>query len=132
MKITADTNILVRIITEDDPRQSAIAQRLVENAKLVAMPVPALCELCWVLARVYGFDRNDIARVIRTLTAADNVEVDDLAVEAGLAMLEAGGDFGDGTIAYQGRALGGEVFASFDRKAVQLLEAQGAPVLLPV
>jgi predicted nucleic-acid-binding protein len=32
MRITADTNILVRAITEDDPGQSLIAQRLLEEA----------------------------------------------------------------------------------------------------
>lgn len=40
-------------------------------------------------------------------------------------MLEAGGDFADGAIAYEGRWLGGETFVSFDRKAVSLLMAQG-------
>jgi len=39
-------------------------------------------------------------------------------------MLEAGGDFGDGVIAYEGNWLGGEAFVSFDRKAIALLKAQ--------
>ena len=47
------------------------------------------------------------------------------AVEAGLALLEAGGDFADGVIAYEGNWLGAEVFVSFDKKAVELLQAQG-------
>lgn len=131
MKITADTNILVRIVTEDDPVQSRIAQRLVDTAQLVTMPLPALCEFCWVLARIYGLNRTDIAGAIRALTAGDNVAVNALAVEAGLAMLEAGGDFGDGAIAVEGRWLGAECFASFDRKAIKLLEQQGHDTLLP-
>ncbi len=40
-------------------------------------------------------------------------------------MLEAGGDFADGVIAFEGRRLGGEIFASFDRTAVGLVTAQG-------
>jgi predicted nucleic-acid-binding protein len=40
-------------------------------------------------------------------------------------MLDAGGDFADGAIAYEGRWLGGETFVSFDRKAVEMLKAQG-------
>ncbi|MDP2370940.1 MAG: hypothetical protein Q8M25_22280 [Rhodoferax sp.] len=53
------------------------------------------------------------------------MQVNRPAVEAGLLMLEAGGDFADGAIAYEGRWLGGETFVSFDRKAVSLLMAQG-------
>ena len=51
-------------------------------------------------------------------------------VEAGLAMLDAGGDFADGVIAYEGRWLGAETFVSFDRKAVEMLAAQGVPARL--
>jgi predicted nucleic-acid-binding protein len=54
------------------------------------------------------------------------------AVEAGLAMLEAGGDFADGVIAYSGRWLGGETFVSFDKEAVRLLAAQGQAAQIPV
>jgi transposase len=53
------------------------------------------------------------------------VEVNRPAVEAGLAVLEAGGDFADGVIAYEGRWLGGEIFVSFDKKAVALISKQG-------
>ena len=47
------------------------------------------------------------------------------AVEAGLAALDAGGDFADGVIAYEGQWLGGETFVSFDKKSVALLKKQG-------
>jgi predicted nucleic-acid-binding protein len=58
------------------------------------------------------------------------VEVDRPAVEAGLAMLDAGGDFADGVIAYEGRWLGAETFVSFDKKAVEMLAAQGVSARL--
>ena len=45
-------------------------------------------------------------------------------------MLEADGDFADGVIAFEGNWLGGEVFISFDRKAVELLEAKGSTARL--
>jgi predicted nucleic-acid-binding protein len=89
-----------------------------------------LCEFVWVLRRVYGFQPTDVAAAIRTLLAAANVEANRPAAEAGLAVLEAGGDFADGVIAYEGRWLGGETFVSFDKKAVALLAAQGRPTLL--
>jgi predicted nucleic-acid-binding protein len=46
-------------------------------------------------------------------------------------MLDAGGDFADGVIAYEGHWLGAEVFVSFDRKAMKLMKAQGRSVRLP-
>ena len=48
-----------------------------------------------------------------------------VAVEAGLEGMEAGGDFADGVIAFEGYWLGAEEFASFDKKAVSLLQSQG-------
>lgn len=131
MKIIADTNILVRVIVEDDPAQSRIAERLLETAPLVAIPTPALCELCWVLSRAYRFGPSEIAQVLRTLTGADNVSIESQIVEAGLAVLDAGGDFADGAIAHAGQWLDGETFVSFDQKAVALLKGQGVKVMLP-
>ncbi len=66
-----------------------------------------------------------MAKAIRNLLAAENVGTNPPAVEAGLAMLDAGGDFADGVIAYEGRWLGGETFVSFDARAVEMLKAQG-------
>ncbi len=73
--------------------------------------------------RIYG-------KAIRTVLAAGNVETNRPAVDAGLAMLDAGGDFADGVIAYEGRWLGGETFVSFDAKAVEMLKAQGVAARL--
>jgi predicted nucleic-acid-binding protein len=130
VKLTADTNILVRALTGDDARQSRLAQAELVNAELVALAVPALCELVWVLSQGYKIAAAEIAEAIRRLMNGANVVVNRPAVEAGLALLEAGGDFADGAIAYEGSWLGAEVFLSFDRKAVKLLEAQGKSVRL--
>ena len=45
MKITADTNVLVRALVQDDPEQARAASALLEQAELVAIPLPVLCEL---------------------------------------------------------------------------------------
>lgn len=131
MRITADTNILVRAIIADDPVQTPAAQRVLDEAELVALSLHALCEFCWVARQGYARDRNNIAQAVRQLIEADNVVVDGPAVEAGLALLEAGGDFADGVIAYTGHWLGAESFVSFDRKAVKLLNAQGVTAVVP-
>jgi predicted nucleic-acid-binding protein len=130
MKITADTNVLVRAITSDDVRQSKIAETELANADVVALALPALCELVWVLSQGYKIPSAEIAEAIRRLVNGGNVVVNRPAVEAGLALLDAGGDFADGIIAYEGSWLGAEVFISFDKKAVKLMEAQGESVRL--
>jgi predicted nucleic-acid-binding protein len=132
VKITADTNVLVRAITEDHRRQSKAAQALLSEAEAVALTLPALCELVWVLSRGYGFAMEEIGEAIRRLIGSANVLVDRPAAEAGLALLQSGGDFADGVIAHEGRWLGAETFVSFDKAAVKLIEAGGGTArLLP-
>lgn len=125
MKITADTNLLVRAITGDDVRQSRIAKAELTSAKLVAVPLPTLCELAWVLSRGYKVAAPDIAEAIRRLINGANVAVNRPAAEAGLALLDLGGDFADGVIAFEGAWMGAETFVSFHAKAVELLQANG-------
>ena len=130
MKITADTNLLVRAVTEDHEPQSKAAQTALRKAELVAISIPALCEFVWVLSQGYKASTTDISETIRRLVNGANVVVNRPAAEAGLALLEAGGDFADGAIAYEGNWLGAETFVSFDKKAVKLLEAQGGSAQL--
>jgi len=130
VKITVDTNVLVRAAVRDDPAQADAAAAVLNNAELIAVATPCLCEFVWVLFRVYGFQKDDVLNAIRTLLDAANVEANRPAVEAGMRALEAGGDFADGVIAYEGHWLGGETFVSFDKKAVEFLSAQGRPTRL--
>lgn len=125
MRVAVDTNVLVRAVVRDDPAQASVAAKVLTDAELIAVALPCLCEFVWVLLSVYDFQPSDAATAIRALIAAANVEVNRPAVEAGLSVLEAGGDFADGVIAYEGNWLGGETFISFDKKAVALLTAQG-------
>lgn len=131
MKITVDTNILVRAATLDDPVQSPVAQNLLRTAEMVAVALPALCEFCWVLRRVYKFEPAAIAESLRSLLAGAQVVANAPAVEAGLAMLDKGGDFADGVIAHDGKWLGADTFISFDKEAVRLLKAQGHDARIP-
>jgi predicted nucleic-acid-binding protein len=132
MKITADTNLLVRAITGDNVEQGRAAKGALESAEVVAIPTSALCELVWVLSQGYKHSAANIAEAIRRLINGANVVVDPPATEAGLSLLDAGGDFADGIIAYQGNWLGADTFVSFDRRAVKLLESQGKAARLLV
>ena len=130
MRIAADANVLVRAITGDNEQQSKIARAQLANADVVALALPALCELVWVLSQGYKIPSAEIAETIRRLIDSASVAVNRPAVEAGLALLDAGGDFADGVIAFEASWLGAEIFVSFDKKAAKLLEAQGWSVRL--
>jgi predicted nucleic-acid-binding protein len=125
MKITPDTNILIRAVVRDDVKQARAATKLLKKAELIAVSLPCLCEFVWVLRRVYNFGLEDISAALDALLDASNVAVNRPAVDAGLAILNAGGDFADGLIAYEGNWLGAETFVSFDKRAVSLITKQG-------
>ncbi|MCP3719986.1 type II toxin-antitoxin system VapC family toxin [Paraburkholderia sp. CNPSo 3281] len=125
MKIAVDTNVLLRTIVDDDEEQAARAVMLLDTADMVAVSLQTLCELVSVLRSAYKVDRPDIAAAIRSILNTRNVVANRPAAEAGLDLLEAGGDFADGVIAWDGKWLGGEMFYSFDRRAVSLLTRQG-------
>lgn len=131
MKISIDTNILIRAVLQDDAQQGPAAARLMSEASLIAVSLPSLCEFVWVLRRGAKLSTADVAQSIRDLLGSGNVAMNRPAVEAGLAMLEAGGDFADGVIAHEGQWLGGETFFSFDTDAVALLTKLGQPAQLP-
>lgn len=125
MKIVVDTNVLLRDALHDDPRQARMAAKALESAELVTIPVAVLCEFVWVLRQGYKKSAEEIADAIRRLMRSASVTANRPAVEAGLELLEQGGDFADGVIAYEGYWLGAEEFVSFDKQAVSLLRSQG-------
>ncbi len=125
MKLSVDTNVLVRSVVRDDARQARAADKALTEAALIAVSLPCLCEFVWVLRKVYRFADAEIATAIRALAAVEKVAMNRSAVEAGLALLEAGGDFADAIMAHEGQWLGAEVFVSFDQQAVSLLNRQG-------
>jgi predicted nucleic-acid-binding protein len=132
MKMIADTNVLLRFVLHDDPEQYQLALDAIEQAEAVVVTNHALCEMAWVLRSRYGVTRENIAATITQLRDTRRLVIDSTAVTAGLAMLEAGGDFADGVIAHEGRWLGGETFVSFDKKAVAALTKQGMTAKLLV
>jgi predicted nucleic-acid-binding protein len=125
MKIIADTNLLVRLALDDDPHQRRVAAMAVAEAEAVIVSRHALCEMVWVLRQSYRLGQTETAGAVEKLRGISNVVLENGAVDAGLATMSAGADFADGVIAYEGAWLGGEVFVSFDKKAVAALAKQG-------
>ena len=130
MRITADTNVLVRAAVLDEPAQSRLAVAALLQAEAVAVTLPALCEFVWVLTRGYKRKAAEVAAAMRKLAESESVLVDRPALEAGLSVLQRGGDFADGVIAFEGRRAGGLVCTSFDRDAVELIGATGGETRL--
>ena len=120
--IAVDTNVLVRVITNDDPAQASRAAKLLARPDRVFVPKTVVLELEWVLRGAYGIDRQGIAAAILRLQDLSNVEIeDDSVVALALTRYEAGMDFADALhLASAGPNLD---FATFD--ATLRKKAQG-------
>ena len=102
-----DTNVLVRYLTQDEPKQAAIAAEEIEQAaaedeKILIQPL-VLCELVWVLETAYDFGKADILGILDQIVRTRQFDVADKdAVWHALADYRHGkGDFSD---YYLGRA----------------------------
>jgi predicted nucleic-acid-binding protein len=116
MTIAVDTNVIVRYLTLDDPAQAQAATDLLESGVQIQISTVVLCEVAWVLSRGYRHTATEIAAAIRTLTSPRLVAVQDQEIlAAGLAMLDAGGDFADGCILQEARRARAETLVTFDR-----------------
>jgi predicted nucleic-acid-binding protein len=70
-----DTNVLVRLITRDDPRQLAEANSFVERGAWVS--ILALAEAIWVLDTVYQLTAAELAMAIEMLLDHKNLTIQD-------------------------------------------------------
>lgn len=132
MKASLDTNVLLRLILQDNQAQVAAVTRLLSECDCWAIASTCLCEVYWVLRRSYRYPDEEIATALAWVLSLEPVQVDWDSVDAGLSLLEAGGDFSDGVIAFEGQRLGGETFVSFDDKAVKRMKALGLAAMRPM
>ena len=124
--IGLDTNVVVRYLAQDDPKQSAAASRFFERVltpdNTGFVPVIVLCELAWVLAECYDADRARIRQAIEGLLVAKQVAVEapDVVRKALRAWDESAADFADALIGELARANGADKTVTFDRAAAKL------------
>lgn len=114
-----DTNVLVRYVMQDDPRQSARATRLIESFTaeepgFVALVV--VLELVWVLSGSYRVGRAQVAAALESLLRSKELVVDraDLVAQALRRYRDAGADFADALIERIAVAAGCPVTMTFD------------------
>lgn len=128
--IGLDTNVLVRILTEDDPEQADRADALIKAHCSKRSPGwinrIVLCELVWVLEGVYHCPRSEVAGVLRQLLETADLEIEDhaLAWSAAEIYRTTGIDFSDALLVTSNRDNGCEWTATFDRKASDLVDAR--------
>lgn len=119
-----DTNVLVRYVMQDDPRQSPRATRLVESLSAEApgyVPVVTLVELVWVLSGSYGLSRAQVAAVLETLLRSKELVIDraEIVAQALSRYSAAGADFADALIERIATAAGCGTTVTFDAGATK-------------
>ncbi|SPE28629.1 Twitching motility protein PilT [Candidatus Sulfopaludibacter sp. SbA3] len=118
-----DTNILVRLLVEDDAKQAAEA-RAILAAGPVWIAKTVFLETAWVLGRLYGLDRGAVRDAFDTLLGLENVQVEDEpAVAEALALMAHGIDFADAF--HLSSRPPGVLFVSFDRSLVRRAQKAG-------
>lgn len=91
-----DTNILVRYYVQDEPRQGAIATRIMTNELELFVSRTAMAELEWVLRGYYKLKPTQIHAVLTHLLGLGNVTIEQAnAVETALRYYQQGIDFAD-------------------------------------
>jgi predicted nucleic-acid-binding protein len=119
--IGLDTNVLVRYLVEDDPRQCALAtaliDRVVANDETLFVSDIVVCETVWVLSISYRIGRTEIVALLRDLFRARHLEflATDQLVRALDAYVAGKGDFADYLIREHARAAECESVATFDK-----------------
>lgn len=73
---SVDTNVLVRLVTKDDPRQYAKIKSYLEKHRSVFVSLLSVFELVWVLVRRYALPRESAIAALRTLLQMSELEVE--------------------------------------------------------
>jgi predicted nucleic-acid-binding protein len=123
-----DTNVLVRYLAQDEPKQAARATRLIEEELSVAEPgfisLVVLVELCWVLRRLYSASADELLATVEDLLNTPRFQLDRRdVVTATVQFMKAGesakAGFADALIAQLAAAQGCSRTVTFDKAAVR-------------
>jgi predicted nucleic acid-binding protein len=125
-----DTNVIIRLISRDDPAQCREAHRLLTST-LCFIPDTVLLEAVWVLRSRYNASPQQIHAELSTLLGLPNVRVADAQrIRAALDWFGGGLDFADAL--HLASAQHAEAFATFDRRFINRAAGKGScPVQKP-
>jgi predicted nucleic acid-binding protein len=112
--LAIDTNLIVRYLTGDHPKQSARARKLIDGED-VFVCTTVLLETEWVLRSVYDYAAVQLAKALRAFAGLPHVILEDTGVAAqALGWTEGGLDFADAL--HLAKASGCDAFVSFDQR----------------
>ena len=112
--IALDTNVVVRLLVDDDPQQSHRAAALLDD-NAVFVPLTVLLETEWVLRSVYALERGAVQRGLRNFLGLPNVTAEATGrVARALSWYEQGLDFADALHLASAVEAGVETFTTFD------------------
>jgi predicted nucleic-acid-binding protein len=110
-------------LAQDDPSQSRKANQIVEAAlqagESLYLNHVVVCEMNWVLARAYGYERNELAAAIEKILTAAQFEFEDKNSlwQALAAFRQSGADFADCLIGVKNTGEGCTATLTFDKRA---------------
>ena len=123
--IALDTNLLVRLLTNDDPRQAAKVETWLRNNATASAPAyvdhVVLCELAWVLERSYGYARAEVHTALTALLEQDHLKLETpgLVRQALLMFADGPADFSDYLLAARAQDAGYAPVLTLERKAAR-------------
>jgi predicted nucleic-acid-binding protein len=122
--IGLDTNVLVRYIMQDDAKQAALANRLIEGLTQASpgyVSLVAIVELVWVLESAFDLTRQQVTDALRKLLAVNVFKVDRVAVVASAlrSYVDGTADVADCLIERSSALAGCRCTMTFDRAAAK-------------
>lgn len=116
--LAIDTNIVVRLLTDDDAAQtSKVRGLIVEHEVFVATTV--ILETAWVMGSTYRHSRSEVHHALSAFVRLANVRLEEPErIEQALIWLQQGMDFADAL--HLARTQGCEAFVTFDRPLSRL------------
>lgn len=122
-----DTNLIVRLLTNDDPAQAALVARLVDEGdpdEHYFVNAIVVVEVAWTLGKAYRWERRWVLTAIEKLALHPRIELEDRddVLEAVKASANGLGDFADLLIALRNRRKGCSMTLTFDKQASRFPE----------
>jgi predicted nucleic-acid-binding protein len=127
--IGLDTNVLVRYLTHDEPKQAAAAMKVMNSLSFESpgfLSLIVIAELVWVLAISYRYQKKEIEEVIENLLRSKELVIEsaDIVSQASRAFRTGRADFADFLIERCANAAECQFTVTFDQKAAQVTGMQ--------
>ena len=119
LPVALDTNVLVRLLVNDDPAQAEQAAALIDANAACFVPITVALELEWVLRGAYKLPREAVISAFKGLLAIRHLHLEqEQLVKRALDWHRQGMDFADAL--HLARSEGCGALISFDRRLVLL------------